>query len=118
MAIVLMIIVVLPFAFLALFALTQVAPWMNRVLFDHIWEDPSQRQRKAILARVRELTASGEIQSNTALLMVAKEFRSTDEETLWVSRALDAEDLARLATGRRHGLGAWIEGVDKLFRGR
>lgn len=115
MFILMIVFVIGPLLALAIYALTTVAPWLDRHLFDHIWKDPSEEQSRALLKRVRELTSQDRVPEATALMLAAKELHSNEDEVLGVVGALDAVDVARLVSGKKRGPGGWLYGFKKIL---
>lgn len=106
--------VLLPLASLAVYALTTVAPFLDRILFNKIWEDPRPKQRQAILKRISEFQER--VPEDTALLLAAKELSSDEDELLQVTEAVNPGDLARMASGSRAGAGGMLNAIQKLWR--
>jgi hypothetical protein len=96
-------------------AVVYLTPVTNRIL-GLIWEDPTERRRKKILKRLRELHVDGNIPEETAVLMAAKEYNASEQAILDVVGAVDARDVAKLVTGRMSPLGFLLHGFDRALR--
>lgn len=92
-----------------------VLPVTNR-LFSLIWEDPTERQRKKILKRIKELYVDGNIPEETAILMAAKEYNTTEREVLETIGAVSVGDVVKMATGKMSPLGYFFDGLERNFK--
>lgn len=101
----------LPFAY---FGLAVLMPWVNS-LFSLVWEDPSDKQRRLILRRLKELHIDGEVPAASAVLMTAREFHTTEYRLLGVLGVGDSSEVPALLRGRRDGLGGLLHAINSAL---
>jgi len=99
------------------FSAAYVVPVANR-MFGLIWEDPTEKQRREALARLRELHIGGDVPAETAALMAAKELNTTEEELFRVLGTFSASDLQGLITGRRSGFSIALARMNRALKRR
>lgn len=96
--------VLVPFLIVAVLAMIFLTPSING-LFAFIWEDPTNRLRRKILYRLRQIHNEGNIPDQTAVLMVASEFHTTEHEVLDTVGVFSAEEIKGIFTEQRGLLG-------------
>jgi hypothetical protein len=112
-----MFIFLIPFFYLAYFGIHYGVPIVNRVL-SFIWEDPSVKQRNAIARRLKELHVDGNVPSEVAVLLAAKEFNATEEKLIKTAGLLDAGEIMGMLTGKRSPAGVFLNGINKALKRR
>jgi hypothetical protein len=108
-------IILLPFLFIGIWALVYLLPVTNK-LFSMIWMDPTERQRQEILVRLKEHHVDGGVPEETAVLMAAKEFSTTEKNLLKAAELFSAADVKALLTGKRNVLDVGLGHVVKHMR--
>lgn len=92
-----------------------VLPLSNR-LFGLIWEDPSERQRNAAAARLKDLHVDGEIPSETAVLLTSKEMNTDEQEILELMKIGAASEVKNALTGNQGFLGRIASELERTFK--
>lgn len=112
-----MIVLLLPLALIGALALIYLVPVCNR-LFSLIWEDPTERQRKQVARRLKELHINGDIPEETAVLLAAKEFNVVEQNLLDVADIVSPADVKAFLTGKKSAIGIIASSLsDGLRRG-
>lgn len=94
-----MVILAIPLLLLGVFALVVLVPFFNKG-FSLIWQDPMERQRKLVLKRIQEHVLNN-VPEQTAVMMTAAEFNTTEANLLKVAEMFTAADAKALVTGKR-----------------
>ncbi len=105
------------FGLAGLAAMAYLTPWFNR-FFSLIWEDPSERERRKILKRLKELHVDGNVPEETAALMVSSEFNTSVENVLEAVGVLTVGELKGILTGKRGALGIIADKLVKHARSK
>lgn len=113
---ILLLVILLPLALLAWWAVAVVAPFLNENVFGLIWRDPTERQRVEVLRRLQELHLDGGVPDETAVLMAAKERLSTERDLIQVAGAFSLSDLMGVLSGRRGFVGTLFGAADRTLR--
>lgn len=106
-----------PVAVLALLSVIYLVPFFNR-LFGLVWEDPSERQRKEVLARLKELHVDGHLPEEVTVLLAAKEFNATEDELMKLVGMMSASDMKAVLSGRKSLLGVVLHGIETAVKRR
>ena len=96
--------VLLPFLIVGVLAMFFLTEPINS-LFAFVWEDPTDRLRRKMLHRLRRIHFEGSIPDQTAVLMVASEFHTTEREVLDTIGVLTAWEINDIFAQRRGLLG-------------
>lgn len=96
--------VLLPFLIVGVLAMFFLTEPINR-LFAFVWEDPTDLLRRKILHRLRQIHIEGSVPDETAVLMVASEFHTTEHEVLDTVGVLSAGEIKDIFTEQRGLLG-------------
>lgn len=91
---------------------------LTNALFAKIWEDPSDRQRKRVLRRLKELHVDNGMPVHSAILTASREFHVTEYRLLAVLGVADDGDIPALLCGRRDGIGGFLYAISQALKRR